>query len=264
MDDVSGPADKSEESSNFLTVSRKYSLSCVYVFDTIYPGRQSWEMIIPQTHIFNFFPGSIHSERILKTLSLFASRQKNTYLPNQQVWLNKLYFQISNSKKKCLTVDTRDVNNLGPGEFRTFAENNSEQTCYFNRNNGDSRYSSYLTKRVSWENLVFSIFKLNFDQNFGYKNLEVNSQNLLFNGNINEKSQSANRENFRHGRSSGSETSENYRGSDRSLQYESAATRRLESSGSRGESIVREHSNRGNCSEQFGGSARKKPRFLSA
>ena len=209
-------------------------------------------MIIPQTHIFNFFPGSIHSERILKTLSLFASRQKNTYLPNQQVWLNKLYFQISNSKKKCLTVDTRDVNNLGPGKFRTFAENNS-----------DSRYSSYLAKRVSWENLVFSIFKLNFDQNFGYKNLEVNSQNLLFNGNINEKSQSANRENFRDGRSSGSETSENYRGNDRSLQCESAATRRLESSGSRGESIAREHSNRGNCSEQFGGSARKKPRFLS-
>ena len=57
-------------------------------------------MIMAQTHIFNFFPGSIHSGRILKTLSLFASRQKNTYLPNQQVWLNKLYFQISNSKEK--------------------------------------------------------------------------------------------------------------------------------------------------------------------
>ena len=72
------------------------------------------------------------------------------------MWLNKLYFQISNSKdKKCLTVDTRDVNDLGPGKFRTFAENNSEQTCYFNRNNSDSRYSSYLAKRVSQENFFF-------------------------------------------------------------------------------------------------------------
>ena len=97
IDDVSGLADKSEEFSNFLTVSRKYGFSCLYVFHTIYPGRQSWEMIISQTHIFSFFPGSIHSSMILKTLSLFASRQKNTYLPNQQVWLN---FQISNFKEK--------------------------------------------------------------------------------------------------------------------------------------------------------------------
>ena len=99
-DDVSGLADKSQEFSNFLTIPRKYGFSCLYVFHTIYPGRQNWEMIMSQTHIFNFFPGSIHSNRILKTLSLFASRQKQTYLPNQQVWLNKLYFQISNSKEK--------------------------------------------------------------------------------------------------------------------------------------------------------------------
>ena len=128
-----------------------YGFSCVYFFHTIYPGRQSWE-IISNTYFFFFSWIDTYWENT-KTLALFASRQKNTYLPNQQVWLNKLYFQISNSKdKKCLTVDTRDVNDLGPGKFRTFAENNSEQTCYFNRNNSDSRYSSYLAKRVSQEN----------------------------------------------------------------------------------------------------------------
>ena len=96
IDDVSGLADKSDDFSSFLTVSRKYGYSCVYIFHTIYPGRQSLEMIMAQTHIFNFFPGLIHSGRILKILALFASRQKHTYLPNQQVWLSKLYFQISN------------------------------------------------------------------------------------------------------------------------------------------------------------------------
>ena len=55
MDDVSGLADKSDDFSNFLTVSRKYRFSSVYVFHSIYPGRQSWEMIIAQTHSFNFF-----------------------------------------------------------------------------------------------------------------------------------------------------------------------------------------------------------------
>ena len=100
MDDVSGLADKSEDFSNFLTISRKYGFSCVYVFHTIYPGRQSWEIIMSQTHIFNFFPGSVHSSRILKILALFASRQKNTCLPNQQVWLNKLYLKYRILKKK--------------------------------------------------------------------------------------------------------------------------------------------------------------------
>ena len=37
MDDVSGLADRSEEFTNFLTVSRKYRLTCVYIFHTIYP-----------------------------------------------------------------------------------------------------------------------------------------------------------------------------------------------------------------------------------
>ena len=78
MDYVSGLDDKSEVFSNFLTVSRKYGFSCLYVFHTIYPGRQSWEMIMSQTHIFNFFPGSIHSSRILKTLSLFLPADKRT------------------------------------------------------------------------------------------------------------------------------------------------------------------------------------------
>ena len=34
MDDVSGLADRCEDFSNFLTVSRKYGFSCVYVFHT--------------------------------------------------------------------------------------------------------------------------------------------------------------------------------------------------------------------------------------
>ena len=39
MDNVSGLADRLEEFANFLTVSRKYGLTCVYIFHTIYPTR---------------------------------------------------------------------------------------------------------------------------------------------------------------------------------------------------------------------------------
>ena len=59
MDDVSGLADKSDSFANFLTVSRKFSFTCVYVFHTIYPTRSNCQMILSQTKIFNIFPGSL-------------------------------------------------------------------------------------------------------------------------------------------------------------------------------------------------------------
>ena len=91
MDNVSGLADRADEFANFLTVSRKYGLTCVYIFHTIYPSRQNWQMIMSQTQIFNFFPGSVHSDTITRTLSSFPSRYKNTYISIRNVWINKLY-----------------------------------------------------------------------------------------------------------------------------------------------------------------------------
>ena len=76
MDDVSGLTDKSNEFANFLTVSRKYRLTCVYIFHTIYLTRQNWHLILSQTKIFNFFPGSVKALSIIKILSSFASRYK--------------------------------------------------------------------------------------------------------------------------------------------------------------------------------------------
>ena len=85
MDGVSSLADKSDEFANFLTVSRKYGLTCVYIFHTIYPPRQNWQMIMSQTQIFNFFLGSVHSDTMNRTLSSFASRYKNIYIPLRNV-----------------------------------------------------------------------------------------------------------------------------------------------------------------------------------
>ena len=59
MDNVLGLADKSNNFANFLTVSRKFNFTCVYVFHTMYPTRSNWQMILSQTKIFNIFPGSL-------------------------------------------------------------------------------------------------------------------------------------------------------------------------------------------------------------
>ena len=57
MDNASGLADHSDNFANFLTVSRKCRITYVYIFHTIYPTRQNWQMILSQTKMFNIFPG---------------------------------------------------------------------------------------------------------------------------------------------------------------------------------------------------------------
>ena len=163
-------------------------------------------MIMSETHIFNFFPGSINNNRILKTLSLFASRQKQNYLPNHQIWLNKLYFQISNSKEKnCLTTDTRDVNELGIGKFRTSADNREKQTCYFNKNKSDTHFTSFFAKRTQTEPIRFSIVEPNSDFELVNKCLNFEIKNSLSNDESKRKLEQTNRKNFNDGRSYRSE-----------------------------------------------------------
>ena len=81
-------------------------------------------------------------------MSSFASRYKNTYIPHWNLWINQLYFEISNSRQKqCLTTDTRDVNEVGPGKFRIQADSGTEKICYYNRNKKDTSPNSFLAIR---------------------------------------------------------------------------------------------------------------------
>ena len=51
MDDVSGLADKSDEFANFFTVLRKYGITCLYIFHTVYPSRENWQMIVSDANL---------------------------------------------------------------------------------------------------------------------------------------------------------------------------------------------------------------------
>ena len=46
-----------------------------------------------------------------------------------------------------MTIDTRDVNDLGPAKFRTQTDSNQEQICYHNRNKRDTSFNSFLAVR---------------------------------------------------------------------------------------------------------------------
>ena len=58
---------KSKMFGDLLTVSRKFTY--VYIFRTIYPTKNNWQMILSQTKIFNIFPGSIQASSVIKMLT---------------------------------------------------------------------------------------------------------------------------------------------------------------------------------------------------
>ena len=135
MDDVSGLADRSDDFGSFLTLAKKFNFTCVYVFHIMYPSKLNWQMIILRTKIFNMFPGSIKIFSISKILSTNCNRYTFDYIPNRDLWLNRLYFEISNSNKKdCLTIDSRNFYSIGPSKYRTSVEKDKQQICYYNLN----------------------------------------------------------------------------------------------------------------------------------
>ena len=92
-------------------------------------------MILSHTKIFNIFPGFLQTSSVIKVLSSYSNRYTYEYIPHRDLWLSRLYFEISNSSgKKCLLIDIRHIKNLGPSKFRTGAENDKEQVCCFNYN----------------------------------------------------------------------------------------------------------------------------------
>ena len=111
-------------------------------------------MTLAQKKIFNIFPGSTHASSLIKILSSFCNRYRYNYIPNRDPWINRLFFDISNSsKKQYLTIDSRDVNSLGPTKFRTQADNNKEQICYYNRNKRDKSFNCFFgSKKANTNN----------------------------------------------------------------------------------------------------------------
>ena len=100
-----------------------------------------------------------------------------------------------------MIIDTREVNELGPGKFRTSADNGQEQTCYFNRNKSDSHFNSYTAKRAFPDKLVFSIVKVNSDFSLINKSLEIEVKtNSFLNDRAKRQHQQVDRGDFSNGK----------------------------------------------------------------
>ena len=128
MDNVSRLVNKSNNFGSFFIVSRKFGYNCIYFVHILYLSKANWQLILSQTKIFNISPGSIKFSSISKILSANFNRETFNYIPSTDLYLNRLYFEISNSRERiCLTIDCRNLNLSGPVKDRTNTQNAVEQ-----------------------------------------------------------------------------------------------------------------------------------------
>ena len=98
-----------------------------------------------------------------------------------------------------MTIDTRDINEFGPEKFRTSAEDGEQQTCYFNKNNSNSYFKSFISQRAQTEPIIFSIFKAKSDINFQDKNHDIYIKSSVSNEDFKRQLQQSSSENIRNG-----------------------------------------------------------------
>ena len=114
-------------------------------------------MILSRTKIFNAFPSTIQLGNMLKILISNCDKETIGYIPVRDLWINRLYMSLSSeSKHACLTIDCIKTD---PAKYRTSAESNFEQFCYFVQNKKDGLFNKFLAKKdlQSKNPLVFKI-----------------------------------------------------------------------------------------------------------
>ena len=92
FDDMSTIADKSKAFSHFLTVSRKYGYSCVYILHNLMQNNSDiWQLILANTKIIVLFKSVTISSPVVNILYQNAIRNTTKYIPRQDLWLFNVY-----------------------------------------------------------------------------------------------------------------------------------------------------------------------------
>ena len=109
-------------------------------------------MILSKTKIFNIFPSAVQLGNISKVLTNNCDRETLKYIPKRELWINRLYFETPNRRDySCLTID---CGKSSPSKYRTEADNNVQQTCFFRQKKKDNRDNLEPDNRDS---LIFKI-----------------------------------------------------------------------------------------------------------
>ena len=126
---------------------------------------------------------------VRRVLESASSRKTIKYIPQNALWLNRLFIELANRNDRlCLTIDCSGINKDSPGRFRTEADNLEFQTCCFNSPNDEQVYNEFVSKRTNGaedsKNFHFKIIKL---KSKAKKNVTFDATDELSNLNKNNK-----------------------------------------------------------------------------
>ena len=115
-------------------------------------------MILSQTKIFNIFPSAVQLGNLSKLLTNNSDGETLKYIPKRELWINRLYFEIANKREySCLTID---CGKSGPSKYRTEADNNVRQTCFFSQKIKDRVFNRFIAHNLEPDNRDSLVFKI--------------------------------------------------------------------------------------------------------
>ena len=123
-----------------------------------------------------------------------CGREALKYIPRLELWINRLYFEIANKKDhSCFTID---CGKSGPAKYRTQAENNIQQICFFSQ----KLFDRFIAHNLDPDNEDNLIFKIELTDKNSIKERHLPYKQLLSKGNrdlqVNNDNKSNDRRNF--------------------------------------------------------------------
>ena len=166
FDDMSTIANKSNAFSYFLTVSRKYGYTCVYILHNLMQNNSDiWQLILANTNIIVLFKSLTISSPIVNILYQNAVHNTSKYIPRQDLWLFNVYkdlYKISFSytdqqQQPHLMIDNRPENDKTLGRFRAATDSRDKQICFCPSVGDDRRYVKYWASPIKKDSNIFKI-----------------------------------------------------------------------------------------------------------
>ena len=113
------------------------------------PENQIWKKILSQTNIFNIFSWSVPYNTFAKILQSYCRQTTTKYIPDHSMWLNRIFSDLTDTDERhCLTIDCSGVNKNGSGRYRTQADDQEKQVCYFDKPGDDDLYNVFISNRI--------------------------------------------------------------------------------------------------------------------
>ena len=161
--DVSGLADRSLSFVNFMTTCRKSGYNLIYVFNETAASSLQWKAILSQAQIFCIFSSPVNL--IINNLVKFANQTKIRYVIRQQIWLTKLFMELSGKTGNTSLCLDNCPHVIGAGKYRSNVENPNKQQCYLYLDVSDKLFNTFISRLTNGQHASNRVYNQKAGQN---------------------------------------------------------------------------------------------------